>query len=112
MYAGKIVEVGEAVEVFERPGHPYAAGLLRSTPRIDDRLDRLVAIDGAPPNLMRPPEGCAFHPRCPLAEPHCHEEPPLAPREGGRLVSCWHAFTPPWAEQPGPVRREGARARG
>jgi peptide/nickel transport system ATP-binding protein len=113
MYAGKIVEVGEAEDVFARPGHPYAAGLLRSTPRIDDRLDRLIAIDGAPPNLMSPPEGCAFHPRCPLAIPYCHEEPPLAPAEGGRLVSCWRAFTPPWqGEGSEAPAGEATRARG
>jgi peptide/nickel transport system ATP-binding protein len=109
MYAGKLVEIASAADLYARPGHPYAAGLLRSTPRLDIVLDRLVAIEGAPPDLRSPPPGCAFAPRCPLADDRCRAEMPLltmkeamatttdttgeATRErGDRHVACWHAF--------------------
>jgi peptide/nickel transport system ATP-binding protein len=93
MYAGKIVETGPAEQVFERPGHPYTAGLLRSTPRLDLRQERLVGIDGSPPDLVRPPTGCPFHPRCELADQRCREEMPLLEGfDAGRGVACWHAF--------------------
>ncbi|HEX9122130.1 MAG TPA: ABC transporter ATP-binding protein [Actinomycetota bacterium] len=93
MYAGKIVETGPAEGVFSHPGHPYAAGLLRSTPRLDVRQARLVGIDGAPPDLINPPTGCPFHPRCELADQRCRDEmPPIDSYDGGREVACWHAF--------------------
>jgi peptide/nickel transport system ATP-binding protein len=96
MYAGKIVESGPAESLFERPGHPYAYGLLKSTPRLDEVQDRLVGIDGAPPDLIHPPSGCPFHPRCPLAIEQCIDEmPPLEEHGGGREVACWRAFTEP-----------------
>jgi oligopeptide/dipeptide ABC transporter ATP-binding protein len=93
MYAGKIVEVAGASDLYARPGHPYTAGLLRSTPRLDVVLPRLVSIDGAPPDLVKPPTGCAYRFRCPLAVRQCVTEmPPLEPREEGRTVACWRAF--------------------
>jgi len=93
MYAGKIVEVAEAAALYHRPGHPYTAGLLRSTPRLDVVLPRLVSIDGAPPDLVSPPVGCAFRFRCPIAYARCaREDPPLAHHEEGRDVACWRAF--------------------
>ena len=102
MYAGKIVESGPAEEVFQRPGHPYTVGLMRSTPRLDLIQTRLVGIDGAPPDLVRPPAGCPFHPRCPLAVEECLEEmPPLETHGGGREVACWRAFTEAVAAEPG-----------
>lgn len=72
MYAGKIVEGGSAHEVFESPNHPYTIGLLNSLPDITgDTSKPLVPIGGQPPSMLRPPQGCAFHPRCPIAsEPH------------------------------------------
>ncbi len=94
MYAGKVVETAGADDVFHRPGHPYTMGLLRSTPRLDVVSPRLVSIDGAPPNLMVPPAGCAFHPRCPSATPKCQEQPPTEQHPGNRQVACWHAFPP------------------
>ena len=90
MYAGQIVETGRAEEVFERPSHPYTQGLIRSTPRLDDHMERLIAIEGAPPNMLAPPSGCAFRDRCPIAEPRCETMPKLAPSwpEGhGRLLA-------------------------
>ena len=93
MYAGKIVEVASAADLYARPAHPYAAGLLRSTPRLDILLDRLIAIDGAPPDLRRPPKGCAFADRCALSDDRCRAEMPvLSTVEEGRDVACWHAF--------------------
>jgi peptide/nickel transport system ATP-binding protein len=66
MYGGKSVEYGTAEEIFRRPEHPYAWGLLGSMPRLDqDVRDRLIPIKGTPPSLINLPSGCAFHPRCP-----------------------------------------------
>ncbi len=108
MYAGKIVESGPAEGVFSKPGHPYAAGLLRSTPRVDLVQDRLVGIDGSPPDLIDPPDGCPFHPRCPIAEDKCVDEmPPLEAFEGGREVACWRAFAEPVGADAGAGRAEG-----
>jgi len=78
MYAGRIMEYGPAEQVFGRPQHPYAWGLLDSMPSIEQRLERLVPIEGAPPSLIAPPSGCPFHPRCPYRfEPCPTEVPPL-----------------------------------
>jgi peptide/nickel transport system ATP-binding protein len=83
MYAGKAVEYGSAEDVFERPAHPYAWGLLASMPRIDQvRAERLLPIPGTPPSLIRVPPGCPFHPRCRYTElvggQRCQTEvPPL-----------------------------------
>ena len=95
MYAGRIVESGKADDIFERPAHPYTQGLIRSTPRLDDRLDRLIAIEGAPPDLLTPPAGCAFRVRCPHAETDLHagaagrllRPRPHRPPAGGRRTS-------------------------
>ncbi len=91
MYAGKIVEVGLAEDLFERPVHPYTQGLLRATPRPDEITERMVSIDGAPPNLIAPPSGCAFAARCSRAQAGCGRQPELTPYEEDRLVSCWCA---------------------
>jgi oligopeptide transport system ATP-binding protein len=91
MYAGRIVEQGPARQVFSDPKHPYTAALLRSIPDIQVREERLAAITGAPPNLLRPPTGCAFHPRCPLADDRCRAEVPPSVQVGtGRLSACFH----------------------
>jgi len=80
MYAGRIVEQTSASELFAAPQHPYAWGLLRSTPQLDAPAGaELVPIPGRPPSLIHPPTGCRFHPRCPYArERHRTEDPPLA----------------------------------
>ena len=93
MYAGKAVEYGTAEDVFERPGHPYAWGLLASMPRIDQvRAERLLPIPGTPPSLIRVPEGCAFHPRCAYAQETGGraetEVPQLREIEPGHQVAC------------------------
>ncbi len=88
MYAGKIVEEGEAREVFVDPAHPYTRELLRSTISLD--TTELHSIPGAPPNLMNPPPGCRFHPRCPDAMVVCAEKMPIEVNpEPGRRVQCW-----------------------
>jgi oligopeptide/dipeptide ABC transporter ATP-binding protein len=101
MYAGKIVEDASAADLYAEPAHPYTAGLLRSTPRLDIVLDRLVAIDGAPPDLRRPPRGCSFAARCPHRVAHCRQETPelelFGHGSGVRQVACFRAeelFTP------------------
>ena len=93
MYSGKIVELSTADELYAEPGHPYAAGLLRSTPRLDVVMPRLVCIDGSPPDLIEPQAGCSFAPRCALAIPVCLQETPgLKTHPNGRKVACWRAF--------------------
>ena len=93
MYAGRVVEEGTLDEIFYDPQHPYTWGLLGSITRIDaDRSQRLPAIPGQPPSLLRPPTGCHFRPRCPHAFDRCTEVPPLENRVPGELTSrdrCW-----------------------
>ena len=90
MYAGEIVEIGDAREVFSRPKHPYTRELLRST--ISLRTTGLNYIDGAPPDLVEPPTGCRFHPRCPDAMNVCAtREPVVRDHGGGTRAACWAA---------------------
>jgi peptide/nickel transport system ATP-binding protein len=91
MYAGEIVEVGEAEDVFENPIHPYTQGLLRATPRPDEVTERMIAIEGVPPDLICPPPGCAFFTRCRNAQEGCSRSPSLVPFSETRQVSCWCA---------------------
>jgi peptide/nickel transport system ATP-binding protein len=92
MYAGRIVEFGEKREVFYDPQMPYTWGLLGSIPRLDrPKQERLHSIEGAPPSLINPPQGCKFRPRCPHAFEKCLEAPELIARAGKRdhLDRCW-----------------------
>ena len=90
MYAGKIVEIGDAREVFTRPQHSYTRELLRST--ISLSTTGLNFIAGAPPDLTDPPPGCHFHPRCPDAMEVCAtREPGLRLLPTGASAACWHA---------------------
>ena len=79
MYGGKIVERATVAELFTSPQHPYTWGLLGSLPRgSTSKAERLVQIPGQPPSLLRPPSGCAFHPRCEFAFNRCRPRcPPL-----------------------------------
>ncbi len=91
MYAGEIVEIGGVREMFYRARHPYTHGLLRSVPKLDPGKDQLLSIRGAPPNLIHPPPGCRFHPRCDQASERCHREiPRLTEVTPGHQVSCWN----------------------
>jgi peptide/nickel transport system ATP-binding protein len=93
MYAGRVVEQATLDEIFYDPQHPYTWGLLGSITRIDrDRSQRLPAIPGLPPSLLRPPKGCHFRPRCPHAFARCTEVPELAARLAeapAHLDRCW-----------------------
>jgi peptide/nickel transport system ATP-binding protein len=76
MYAARVVEQGNVDALFSRPQHPYTWGLLGSLPRLDADVDRLVQIQGTPPSLLNPPQGCRFHPRCPYVMNICKQEYP------------------------------------
>ena len=99
MYAGQIVESGTLDEVFYRPGHPYTYSLLRAVPRLDAKVkERLVSIPGQPPDLLNPPKGCSFAPRCEFAMRICQERPPEERAvNDGHFVKCW--LTVPGAPQ-------------
>ena len=92
MYAGEIVETGEAEDIFKRPIHPYTRGLLQATPRPDEVTERMVAIEGIPPDLISPPPGCAFVTRCEQAREGCANRQSLTTYEENRQVSCWCAL--------------------
>ena len=91
MYAGKIVESGVASDIYHRPVHPYTLGLLRSIPRMDrPRGERLIPIDGQPPDLTREIEGCAYRPRCSFAVERCvRATPPLEAVASGHTSACF-----------------------
>ena len=91
MYAGKIVEYGDARQVFYRPSHPYTWGLLGAMPNlIQDVKSELYAIPGTPPDLYAPPKGCAFAARCPYAMEAClKEDPPEFACGQGHGSRCW-----------------------
>ncbi|MBN1313887.1 MAG: ABC transporter ATP-binding protein [Anaerolineales bacterium] len=90
MYAGKLVEVAPAWELFDEPLHPYSQGLLASVPNIRLEDEELRTMHGSPPNLIDPPPGCRFHPRCPHAMDRCHTyEPPFGQIHDGRWTACW-----------------------
>src|SRR3990172_6889080 len=91
MYAGRIVEIGPTREVFANPRHPYGYLLLHSAPSITGPRRKLAPLKGEPPNLINPPSGCRFHPRCPFATEKCAaESPPLEEVSPGHSVECWH----------------------
>ncbi|MEV7445401.1 ABC transporter ATP-binding protein [Streptomyces sp. NPDC091204] len=93
MYAGRIAESGPAEALFARPGHPYTAALLASTPRMEGPRGRLAAIEGQPPDLRQPLHGCAFAARCPLATEVCDQRAPLPSAAPGRpehRAACHH----------------------
>jgi peptide/nickel transport system ATP-binding protein len=95
MYAGKVVEIGENVQIYgsKGPMHPYTKGLLGATPRLRRKVDELAFIPGVPPDLLKPPSGCRFHDRCPVVLDKCREnEPPLKEVELGHLVACWRCY--------------------
>ncbi|WCR12180.1 ATP-binding cassette domain-containing protein [Paracoccus stylophorae] len=90
MYGGRIRETGPAGPLFHDPAHPYTQGLLHAIPRIDQKGDELSAIPGSPPNMTRPPAGCAFEPRCPYRRPECAtERPPLEGFAPERARACF-----------------------
>jgi len=89
MYAGLIVEQGPVQKIFNDPLHPYTEGLLSSLPELQTDGDELKTIEGLVPDLIHPPEGCRFHPRCPIAQEVCKREvPELLEKGDGRAVAC------------------------
>ncbi len=99
MYAGRIVETGPTREVFARPRHPYGYLLLNSAPSITGPRRKLAPLKGEPPNLLKPPSGCRFHPRCPFATEKCvNESPPMEQVGEDHFVECWHWEKVPLAE--------------
>ncbi|MDQ4018322.1 MAG: ABC transporter ATP-binding protein, partial [Actinomycetota bacterium] len=89
MYAGRAMELGSKDKVFARPLHPYTWGLLESMPRLAQKGERLLPIEGSPPSLIRVPPGCPFHPRCPHRfEPCDRERPAFTDRGGGHPEAC------------------------
>jgi len=93
MYAGKIVELADTLTIFKDARHPYAKGLISSFPSIKGAKKRLSSIPGFPPDLLNPPKGCRFHPRCPIAMDVCqHQEPEIRDLGRNHLVAC-HAVS-------------------
>jgi len=90
MYAGRIVELANVRTIYKHPSHPYTQALLNSVPRLGEKKERLNNIEGQPPNLLNPPKGCAFWPRCTKKLDICQEQyPPQTPINDGGYVSCW-----------------------
>ncbi|MFW9845485.1 MAG: ABC transporter ATP-binding protein [Candidatus Thorarchaeota archaeon] len=91
MYAGVVVEYASTDELFSDPIHPYTSGLLRAIPKLTEKTDRLLQIKGMVPNLITPPTGCRFHPRCEFATSICSEQrPPREEMKPGHWVECFH----------------------
>jgi len=90
MYAGKLMELADVFSLFDEPLHPYTRGLLSSVPNIRLVEDHLQTMGGSPPDLINPPSGCRFHPRCSQVMDRCHsEEPPMMEISPGHWTACW-----------------------
>lgn len=92
MYGGKVAEIGTNEQIYgvKGPMHPYTQMLLAATPRLHQKVSKLAFIPGVPPDLLDPPEGCRFHPRCPKATAKCRaDEPLMRTVEPGHQVACW-----------------------
>ena len=90
MYAGRLIEYGSAEQIFKRPMHPYTHGLMSAFPSIVGPKRELAAMPGEPPDLINPPPGCRFHPRCPYAQEICKGEAPEFEDQGDEhLVACY-----------------------
>lgn len=89
MYAGKIVEQADVLELFDNPQHPYTEALLKSVPNLEEDVDFLPSIEGQPPSLDNLPEGCAFAPRCPHAFDKCNVYPGESSIGQDHVASCW-----------------------
>ena len=90
MYAGRVVETADVTSLYSKPKHPYTQGLLESVPRLGSKKKRLVSISGSPPDPLKPPSGCSFHPRCKKATVQCRSTiPPEKNLGNGHRVLCW-----------------------
>ena len=90
MYAGNLVELGDTDAVFGAPLHPYTAALMSSFPSVSGEKTALATLPGEPPNLIDPPTGCPFHPRCAYATDQCRREYPPQVSRGSQWAACWH----------------------
>lgn len=91
MYAGRLVELADSADIFKRPLHPYTYGLMSSFPSIIGPKRELTMLPGEPPDLINPPAGCRFHPRCPFATEICTQVvPEFRDMGGGHFVACYH----------------------
>jgi len=99
MYAGRVVERAAVNDLFAAPTHPYTVGLLNSLPRVGQ--DRLLPIPGRPPNMLRPPEGCAFRARCPHAAPVCASGLPELQKFANSMTACVRVKDIDFAEMSG-----------
>ena len=109
MYAGKVAETAPTEELFANPRHPYTLGLLSSVPRLDEvRHSQLRTIEGAPPDLLKPPPGCPFMPRCAFARAICRTMPPLEalPGKSDHFKACWVDVTDPKEQAYAEKRRQ------
>ena len=90
MYAGRVIETAPAERLYGLPQHPYTSGLLRSVPLLGPNVkQRLVSIRGMPPDLIDPPDGCKFRPRCTRAADRCESEPALTAVGSDHSAACW-----------------------
>jgi peptide/nickel transport system ATP-binding protein len=90
MYGGMLVEFGEVMDIFKKPFHPYTQGLISAFPGITKERVPMVSIPGSPPDLLRPPQGCRFHPRCKYALEICTSKPPPQTFiKENHFVRCW-----------------------
>jgi len=109
MYLGRIVEEGDADDLFARPVHPYTRALVSAAPIPGKKLTGRIMLQGEPPNPANQPSGCAFHPRCPVAVARCRSEmPTLSDLGGGRQVSCHLAGSSPSVKAELPSTRQAA----
>ena len=90
MYAGRIVEMGPTTEVYARPIHPYTRALMSAFPSVTGEKHELTTLPGEPPNLLEPPPGCRFHPRCTYATDDCRAAEPPIVRRGDHWAACWN----------------------
>ncbi len=114
MYAGKVVETAPTDELFANPRHPYTLGLLSSVPRLDEeRHSQLRTIEGSPPDLVKPPTGCPFMPRCAFARAICRTKPPLEslPGAANHLKACWVDVSDPREQAYADGRRQARNER-
>ena len=101
MYAGMLMETGTATEVFKETLHPYTYKLIGAFPSVSGPKHRLEFIPGTPPNLLSPPSGCRFHPRCPWAQAICHKTVPNFRDLGkGHIATCHFAGELNFEEEP------------
>lgn len=91
MYAGQLAEFGRTGDLFSAPRHRYTEALMSAFPSIEGPRQELIAVPGEPPDLLHPPSGCRFHPRCPFATEICGEkQPPYTDYGNGHFAACWH----------------------